>query len=160
MLKYYTYMKLIVQIACYNEEKVLPITLSELPREMEGFDKVEWLSIDEGSTDNTVEVAKSHGVDHIVRFTKHQGLAKEFVAGIDACLRLGADVIVTTDADNQYNARDIPKVIKPILDGKADIVVGARSIEEIKHFSPVKKISPENRQLGSPYCEQRVTDKK
>jgi glycosyltransferase involved in cell wall biosynthesis len=132
-------MKLIIQIACYNEEKVLPVTLSELPRQMEGFDKVEWLIIDDGSTDNTVEVAKSHGVDHIVRFTKNQGLAKGFVAGIDACLRLGADVIVSTDADNQYDARDIPKLIKPILDGKAEIVVGARPIEEIKHFSPVKK---------------------
>jgi glycosyltransferase involved in cell wall biosynthesis len=132
-------MKLIVQIPCYNEEKVLPLTLSELPREMEGFDKVEWLIIDDGSTDNTAEVAKSHGVDHIVRFTKNQGLAKGFVAGIDACLRLGADIIVTTDADNQYNAQDIPKLIKPILDGKADIVVGARPIEEIKHFSPIKK---------------------
>jgi glycosyltransferase involved in cell wall biosynthesis len=132
-------MKLIIQIACYNEEKVLPVTLSELPREMEGFNKVEWLIIDDGSTDNTVEVAKNCGVDHIVRFTKNQGLAKGFVAGIEACLRLGADVIVSTDADNQYDARDIPKLIKPILDGKAEIVVGARPIEEIKHFSPIKK---------------------
>jgi glycosyltransferase involved in cell wall biosynthesis len=133
-------MKLIIQIPCYNEEKILPITLSELPREVEGFDKVEWLIIDDGSTDNTVEVARTHGVDHIVKLTTHQGLARGFLAGLDASLKFGADVIVNTDADNQYNAKDIPKLVKPILDGKADIVVGVRPIEEIKHFSPTKKV--------------------
>ena len=132
-------MKLIIQIPCYNEGETLPVTLKELPREVEGFDKVEWLIIDDGSTDNTVEVAKAHGVDHIIRFTKNQGLAKGFMAGVDACLRLGADVIVNTDADNQYNAKDIPKLVRPILEGKADIVIGTRPIEEIKHFSLMKK---------------------
>jgi glycosyltransferase involved in cell wall biosynthesis len=132
-------MRLVIQIPCYNEEKSLAITLKELPREVEGFDKVEWLIIDDGSTDNTVEVAKAHGVDHIIRFTKNQGLAKGFMAGVDACLRLGADIIVNTDADNQYNAKDIPKLVRPILEGKADIVIGTRPIEEIKHFSPMKK---------------------
>jgi len=107
---------------------------------VEGFDKVEWLIIDDGSKDNTVEVAKTHGVDHIVKITKNQGLAKGFMAGLDACLKLGADVIVNTDADNQYSAEDIPKLVKPILEGKADIVVGARPIEEIEHFSTVKKL--------------------
>jgi glycosyltransferase involved in cell wall biosynthesis len=132
--------KLIIQIPCYNEEKSLPLTLRELPRQVEGFDKVEWLIIDDGSKDNTVEVAKTHGVDHIVKITKNQGLAKGFMAGLDACLKLGADVIVNTDADNQYSAEDIPKLVKPILEGKADIVVGARPIEEIEHFSTVKKL--------------------
>ncbi len=106
---------------------------------MKGFDKVEWL-IDDGSTDNTVKIAKAHGVEHIVQFTKNQGLAKGFIVGLDACLNLGADIIVNTDADNQYNAEDIPKLVKPILEGKADIVVGARPIEEIEHFSTVKKL--------------------
>jgi glycosyltransferase involved in cell wall biosynthesis len=133
-------MKLIIQIPCYNEEKILPITLSELPREVKGFDKVEWLIIDDGSTDNTVEVARAHGVDHIVKLTTHQGLARGFLAGLDASLKFGADVIVNTDADNQYNAKDIPKLVQPILDGKADIVVGVRPIEENKHFSPTKKV--------------------
>ncbi len=133
-------MKLIIQIPCYNEEKILPVTLSELPREVEGFDKIEWLIVDDGSTDNTVEVARTHGVDHIVKLTSHQGLARGFLVGLDACLKFGADVIVNTDADNQYNAKDIPKLVKPILDSKADIVVGVRPIEEIKHFSPTKKV--------------------
>jgi glycosyltransferase involved in cell wall biosynthesis len=131
--------KLIIQIPCYNEEKILPITLSELPREVEGFDIVEWLIIDDGSTDKSVEVARIYGVDHIVKLTTHQGLARGFLAGLDASLKFGADVIVNTDADNQYNAKDIPKLVKPILDGKADIVVGVRPIEEVKHFSPTKK---------------------
>jgi glycosyltransferase involved in cell wall biosynthesis len=132
--------KLIIQIPCYNEAETLPLTLRELPRHVDGFDKVEWLIIDDGSTDNTVEVAKMHGVDHVVSFTKNQGLARAFMAGIDACLKLGADVIVNIDADNQYNAEDIPKLVKPILDGKADIVVGARSIQNIEHFSMLKKM--------------------
>jgi len=133
-------MKLIIQIPCFNEEKSLPVTLAALPREVEGFEKVEWLIIDDGCTDNTIEVAAAHGVDHIVRLSGHQGLARAFTAGLSACIREGADVIINTDADNQYNADDIPKLVQPILDGKADIVIGVRPIEEIRHFSPVKKI--------------------
>lgn len=106
---------------------------------MEGFDRVEWLIINDGSTDNTVEVAKAHGVDHVVSFSKNQGLARVFVAGLDACLKLGADVIVNTDADNQYNAQDIPLLIKPILDKKAELVIGARPISDIRHFPLIKK---------------------
>jgi len=131
--------KLIIQIPCYNEEKSLPYTLKELPRKVEGLDVVEWLVIDDGSTDDTVEVAKSLGVNHIVRFTKHQGLARAFMAGIEACLKLGADVIVNTDADNQYSAKDIPKLVSPVLEGMADMVIGTRSIKEIEHFSFIKK---------------------
>jgi glycosyltransferase involved in cell wall biosynthesis len=131
--------KLVIQIPCYNEAETLPLTLSELPRHVEGFDKVEWLIIDDGSTDNTSEVAKAHGADHIVRVRRNQGLARAFMTGLEASLKVGADVIVNTDADNQYNARDIPKLIEPILSGKAEIVVGARPISKIEHFSPVKK---------------------
>ncbi len=133
-------MKLIIQIPCYNEAETLGVTLKDLPRTVEGFETVEWLVIDDGSTDNTSEVAKRHGVDHIVRLIKNQGLAKGFVTGLEACIKLGADVIVNTDADNQYKAQDIPKLVKPILEGKADIVVGARPIDEIEHFSSSKKI--------------------
>lgn len=133
-------MKLIIQIPCYNEAETLGITLGKLPREVEGFERVEWLVIDDGSTDNTIEVAKKSGVDHIVRFAKNHGLARAFMAGLEANLKLGADVIVNTDADNQYDARDIPKLVKPILEGKAEIAVGARPIETIEHFPPVKRI--------------------
>jgi glycosyltransferase involved in cell wall biosynthesis len=133
-------MKLIIQIPCYNEEGTLPVVLRELPRQVVGFDVVEWLVIDDGCTDNTVEVARKHGVDHFVHFKKNRGLAKGFIAGIDKCLKLGADVIVNTDADNQYNSEDIPKLVKPILDGQADIVVGSRPIDEIEHFSFFKKL--------------------
>lgn len=133
-------MKLIIQIPCFNEEHSLPVTLQNLPREVAGFDHVEWLVIDDGSTDNTSQVAQEFGVDHIVRFTKNKGLAKGFLAGIDQCLAHGADVIVNTDADNQYNAADIPKIVLPILQHKADIVVGSRQINDIEYFSPVKKI--------------------
>lgn len=133
-------MKLIIQIPCYNEADTLPITLKALPRSMKGFDSVEWLIINDGSTDNTVEVAKANGVDHIVSFTKNQGLARAFIAGLDACIKLGADVIVNTDADNQYNSADIPLLLEPILNGKAEIVVGERPISEIRHFSLVKKL--------------------
>jgi diguanylate cyclase (GGDEF)-like protein len=133
-------MKLIIQIPCYNEEKILPITLQELPRQVEGFDKVEWLLIDDGSTDDSVKIAKQYNVDHIVKLNQHKGLAEVFLRGLDACVKLGADVIVNTDADNQYNAKDIPKLVKPILEGNADIVIGARPIIEIPHFSSVKKI--------------------
>jgi glycosyltransferase involved in cell wall biosynthesis len=131
--------KLIIQIPCYNEEASLERTLSALPRRIAGIDTVEWLIIDDGSTDKTAEVAKSYGVDHIVRFPRNQGLAKGFTAGLEASLRAGADIIVNTDADNQYCANDIPKLIDPILSGKAEIVVGQRPIQEIKHFSPLKK---------------------
>src|SRR3954471_19224929 len=112
--------KLIIQIPCFDEEKQLPGTLADLPREVPGFDVVEWLIIDDGSTDRTIEVARAHGVDHIVRLTNNKGLATGFQAGLDACLKLGADVIVNTDADNQYNADDIPKLLAPIIAGDAD----------------------------------------
>src|ERR1051325_4242763 len=111
-------MKLIIQIPCLNEEETLPVTLADLPREIDGFAAVEWLVIDDGSTDRTVEVAKELGVDHIVRLTNNKGLASGFQAGLDASLKLGADVIVNTDADNQYDARDIPRLVEPILDGR------------------------------------------
>jgi len=132
-------MKLIIQLPCYNEEATLGIALGALPREIPGVDKVEWLIIDDGSKDRTVEVAKECGVDHVVRLPRNQGLAKGFIAGLDACLKAGADIIVNTDADNQYCADDIPKLIEPILRGEAEIVVGARPIDEIEHFSPMKK---------------------
>jgi glycosyltransferase involved in cell wall biosynthesis len=133
-------LKLIIQIPCYNEAATLGITLADLPREVPGFDKVEWLIIDDGSSDKTVEVALAHGVDHVVRHTRNQGLARGFMNGLQACLNAGADVIVNTDADNQYCAQDIPALTQPIVEGRADIVVGARPIETIEHFSPVKKL--------------------
>lgn len=133
-------MKLIIQVPCYNEEATLSIALGALPRELPGIDKVEWLIIDDGSKDRTVEVARECGVDHVVRLPRNQGLAKGFIAGLDACLKAGADIIVNTDADNQYCADDIPKLIDPILKGEAEIVVGARPIDEIEHFSPMKKV--------------------
>ena len=133
-------MKLIIQVPCYNESETLAVALAALPRSVEGFEKVEWLIINDGSTDNSLEVARQCGVDHIVSFTKNQGLAKGFMAGIKKALEEGADVVVNTDADNQYNADDIPKLVKPILEGKADFVIGARPISQIEHFSPVKKI--------------------
>lgn len=132
-------MKLIIQIPCYNEAETLGIALAALPREVEGFDKVEWLIIDDGSSDATVEMARQNGVDHVVRHTRNQGLAKAFMTGIDACLERGADVIVNTDADNQYNAGDIPALTAPVVAGVSDIVVGERPIATIEHFSPVKK---------------------
>jgi glycosyltransferase involved in cell wall biosynthesis len=131
--------KLIIQIPCYNEEETLGITLSALPREVTGVDTVEWLIVDDGSTDRTVQVAQEHGVDHVVSFAHNQGLANAFKAGIEACLKAGADLIVNTDADNQYCADDIPKLIAPILSGKAEIVVGARPIGQIEHFSSAKR---------------------
>ena len=132
-------MKLIIQIPCYNEEDTLAIALKEIPRSIPGIDTVELLIINDGSTDSTVEVAKAHGVTHVVDFPKNKGLAKGFMAGIERCLAEGADIIVNTDADNQYNAADIPKLIQPILDGSAEFVVGERPIANIGHFSPVKK---------------------
>jgi glycosyltransferase involved in cell wall biosynthesis len=133
-------MKLIIQIPCLNEEESLPVTLADLPREVEGFDQVEWLIIDDGSTDSTIEVARAHGVDHVVRLTNNKGLAQGFQAGLDASLKLGADVIVNTDADNQYSAADIPKLVAPIMRGDADLVVGDREVQTIEHFSPLKKL--------------------
>jgi glycosyltransferase involved in cell wall biosynthesis len=133
-------MKLIIQIACYNEEETLAETLKALPKKLEGIDKIEILIINDGSTDRTLKVAKKHHVDHILSFKKNQGLARSFMAGLNECLKHGADIIVNTDGDNQYSADDIPKLIKPILDGKADMVVGARPISRIKHFSFIKKI--------------------
>ncbi len=133
-------MKLIIQVPCYNEAETLAITLQALPREVAGFSKIEWLVIDDGCTDNTVEVARSHGVDHVISFPGNQGLARSFIAGLEASVRLGADVIVNTDADNQYSAADIPALVAPVLAGKAEIVVGARPIEVIESFSGVKKL--------------------
>ena len=132
-------MKLIIQIPCFNEEETLPVTLRDLPREVEGFDTVEWLVIDDGSVDRTIAVAREHGVDHIVRLTNNKGLASGFQAGVDACLKLGADVIVNTDADNQYYGPDVAKLVAPILAGAADMVVGDRQVMTIEHFSPAKK---------------------
>jgi glycosyltransferase involved in cell wall biosynthesis len=132
-------LKLIIQIPCFNEAQTLAIALSALPRAVPGFDVVEWLVIDDGSKDDTVRVARENGVDHIIRHTCNQGLARGFMTGLDACLRLGADVIVNTDADNQYNADDIPALTAPIVERRADIVIGARPIETIEHFSPIKK---------------------
>jgi glycosyltransferase involved in cell wall biosynthesis len=133
-------MKLIIQIPCYNEERTLAVTLAALPREVPGFDEVEWLIIDDGSTDNTRKIALENGVDHVVGYTKNQGLARGFMLGLDACVKQGADVIVNTDADNQYNSNYIPNLTKPIVDGKADMVIGARPIRMIEHFSFTKKM--------------------
>jgi glycosyltransferase involved in cell wall biosynthesis len=132
-------MKLIIQIPCFNEEANLPGTLADLPREIEGIEAVEWLVIDDGSTDRTVEVARENGVDHIVRLTNNKGLAAGFQAGLDASLKLGADIIVNTDADNQYFGGDIEKLVAPILAGDADMVIGDRETDQIEHFSPLKK---------------------
>src|ERR687895_788570 len=132
-------MKLIIQIPCFNEALQLPATLADLPRQVPGVDEVEWLVIDDGSTDDTVEVARAHGVDHVVRLTNNKGLAAAFQAGLDACLKLGADIIVNTDADNQYYGGDIPKLVEPILAGRADMVIGDRETDSLEHFSPLKK---------------------
>ncbi len=133
-------MKLIIQIPCYNEEETLRTTLSDLPGELEGIDRIETLIIDDGSTDCTVDVARECGVDHIISLRKNKGLAKGFMAGLEEGLRLGADIIVNTDADNQYCAADIGKLIRPILEKRADIVIGERPIGEIEQFSPIKKV--------------------
>ncbi len=133
-------MKLIVQIPCLNEEATLSQTVRDIPRTINGIDKVEILVIDDGSTDHTFEVAKKLYVDHIVRFNKNKGLGAAFSAGLDASIKFGADIIVNTDADNQYKGEDIPKLIKPILEDKADIVVGDRQVNSIEHFSFTKKV--------------------
>lgn len=132
-------MKLIIQIPCLNESETLGIALADLPREVPGFEQVEWLVIDDGSTDNTADLARQLGVDHVVRHPVNRGLAAAFMTGLDACLRLGADVVVNTDADNQYEAEDIPKLTHPILVGEADMVIGARPIDDTEHFSWIKK---------------------
>jgi glycosyltransferase involved in cell wall biosynthesis len=132
--------KLIIQIPCLDEEEDLPQTLSRLPRRVEGFDRVEWLVVDDGSTDRTLAVAREGGVDHLVSLTNNKGLAAAFQAGLDACLKLGADVIVNTDADGQYEPAEIPRLVAPILDSVADMVVGDRRVEDLAHFSGSKKL--------------------
>ena len=132
-------MKLIIQIPCYNEAETLEIALNDLPKHIDGIDKIEYLIINDGSKDNTVEVAKSWGVHYVVNFRQNKGLARGFMAGVDACLRNGADIIVNTDADNQYCGEDIETIVRPILDGKADMVIGERPIDNTAHFSPLKK---------------------
>lgn len=132
-------MKLIIQIPCFNERDHLEAALAELPRSLPGIDEIEVLVIDDGSTDGTSEVARRCGVHHVVRFSRNQGLATAYAAGLDAALRLGADLIVNTDADNQYRAADIEKLLVPILRGEADIVIGDRQTDTIAHFSPLKK---------------------
>lgn len=144
-------MKLVIQIPCYNEEKSLPITLNDLPKHIDGIDEIEVLIIDDGSKDRTVEVAKELGVNNFVEMPHNSGLAKAFVAGINKALEIGADIVVNTDADNQYCAADIEKLVKPILAGEADIVIGSRPVSEIEHFSPLKKML---QKLGS--CVMRL----
>ena len=133
-------MKLIIQIPCYNEAETLEIALNDLPKQIDGVDKIEYLIINDGSKDNTVEVAKNWGINYVVNFKRNKGLAKGFMAGLDACLRNGADIIVNTDADNQYNGADIEKLVRPIIQGKTDIVIGERPIAQTEHFSPLKKM--------------------
>ncbi len=152
-------MKLIVQIPCYNEEQTLPQTVRDIPRVIPGVSKVEILIIDDGSSDRTVEVARELGVDHIVRNKQNKGLARTFRHGLDACLRFGADIIVNTDGDNQYAGADIAKLVAPILEGRADIVVGDRQTDTVAHFSPLKKVL---QKVGSGFVrrlsETQVTD--
>ena len=133
-------LKLIIQIPCWNEEERLAQTLRDIPKEINGIREIETLVIDDGSTDRTVEIAKECKVNHIVGFSNHKGLARTFAAGIETSLKLGADIIVNTDADNQYNSKDMPKLIQPILSNKADMVIGIRDIDGQKHFSLIKKI--------------------
>jgi glycosyltransferase involved in cell wall biosynthesis len=131
--------KLIVQIPCYNEEKTLPQTVGDIPRQIDGIDQVEILVIDDGSTDRTLEVARTIGVDHIAKNIRNKGLAQTFMIGLDVCLKLRADIIVNTDGDNQYQGRDIPKLVAPILAGEADVVIGNRETDNIEHINGVKK---------------------
>lgn len=132
-------MKLIIQIPCYNEETTLAVTVADLPKHIDGIDRIEYLVINDGSTDQTVETARALGISHIVSFPRNKGLARGFMAGLDACLRLGADIIVNTDADNQYCGADVETLVRPILDGKAEIVIGERPIDATEHFSARKK---------------------
>ena len=147
-------MKLIIQIPCLNEAETLSIALNELPKSIPGIDTIEVLIIDDGSRDKTVEVARAHGVQYVVGFRQNQGLARAFMLGLESCLERGADIIVNTDADNQYNGEDIAKLVRPILAGEADFVIGARPIENIEHFSPIKKVL---QRLGSSIV-RRVSD--
>jgi glycosyltransferase involved in cell wall biosynthesis len=149
-------MKLIIQIPCLNEAETLPRTLLDLPKHIPGIDEIEILVIDDGSTDNTSEVARQHGVHHIIRLTKRKGLANGFATGLDACLKRGADIIVNTDADGQYKGEDIPRLVKPILEGKADIVIGNRDIENVAQFSWIKK---RLQRLGSWVVRQLANSK-
>ena len=144
-------MKLIIQIPCLNESEYLPATLANLPKKVEGFDQVEWLIIDDGSKDNTTEVAMEHGANYVVRFSENQGLAAAFQAGVDAALKLGADVIVNTDADNQYDASAIPDLVKPILEKTADVVVGDRDTDNVEEFSWAKR---QLQKLGTRIAQQ------
>jgi glycosyltransferase involved in cell wall biosynthesis len=132
--------RLIIQVPAYDEEATIGATLAALPREVPGFDRVEWLLVDDGSRDRTIEIARSAGIDHVVPLSHKQGLARAYMAGIEACLKLGADVIVNTDADNQYDASCIPELVKPIVDGHALIVVGERPIMQMTDFSPLKRL--------------------
>ena len=132
-------MKLIIQIPCYNEAETLEIALNDLPKQIQGIDSIEYLIVNDGSKDETVEVARRWGVHYIVNFKRNKGLAYGFMAGIDACLRNGADIIVNTDADNQYSGADIVKLVRPIIEKKCDIVIGERPIDKTQHFSPLKK---------------------
>lgn len=143
--------KLIIQIPCYNEAQTLPETVRALPRVIAGIDKIEYLVIDDGSRDGTSDIARSLGVDHIVRFPRNKGLAAGFMAGLETCLRNGADIIVNTDADNQYNAGDIPRLVEPILAGRAELVVGDRGVGSLKQFSALKR---KLQQLGSWVIKQ------
>ncbi len=144
-------MKLIIQIPCYNEEHTLASTIDELPDEIPGIDCIEWLVIDDGSTDRTVSVARTLGVHHIVQHNQNKGLAAAFQTGLNACLQLGADIIVNTDGDNQYPGRFIPELVHPILSGSADMVVGDRQTGSIEHFSPSKRVL---QRLGSIVVRQ------
>lgn len=143
--------KLIIQIPCFNEEHTLPETIADLPDKIEGIDTIETLIIDDGSTDRTIEVAKELGVNHIIQNTSNHGLARSFRKGLDACLGLGADIIVNTDGDNQYAGWDIPKLVQPIVEGKAEIVIGDRQTHKIEHFSVFKKFL---QKLGSRVVRQ------
>ncbi len=133
-------MKLIIQIPCYNEYDYLPTTIGDLPRSIPGIDEIEILVIDDGSTDGTSQLAQELGVHHLVVFAQNRGLAAAYMAGLDACMRLGADIVVNTDADNQYKGSDIAKLVEPIIKGRADIVIGDRQTDTISHFSPIKKL--------------------
>ncbi len=144
-------MKLIIQIPCYNEEHTLPQTVRDLPRSLPGVDEIEYLVIDDGSTDRTAEVARQLGIEHIVRLKRNQGLAYAFTAGLEAALKAGADIIVNTDADNQYRGDEVEKLIAPILSGEADIVVGDRGVAALEHFSPLKRFL---QRLGSWVVER------
>ena len=132
-------MKLMIQIPCLNEEETLPATLGDIPKQIDGIDTIEVVIIDDGCTDRTVEVAREHGVEHVMSFAANRGLGHAFAAGIDFCLQSGADIIVNTDGDNQYHGGDIPKLVAPILAGKAELVIGDREPSKVAHFSPLKK---------------------